>query len=75
MLIGLIRPVEKHSITLEGEDIADIRAPTMKTGESVRSVEGKFERRDGQREIEAEDMAALEAQVPEDWQMLYVRTD
>ncbi|PRB14450.1 hypothetical protein [Microbacterium sp. MYb62] len=90
MLIGLIRPVEKHAITLEGEDIADVRAqlhaqapdgwdlvsakPTMKTGESVRSVEGKFERRDGFREIEAADMAALEAQVPEGWQMLYVRT-
>lgn len=45
----------------------------MKTGESVRSVEGKFERRDGFREIEAADMAALEAQVPKGWQLLSVR--
>lgn len=89
MLIGLIRPVETHAVTLKGENLADVRAqlvaqapegwdlvsaiPTMTNGTPVRSVEGKFERRDGEREIEAEDMAALEAQVPEGWQMLSVR--
>lgn len=26
MLIGLIRPVETHTITLKGEDLADVRA-------------------------------------------------
>lgn len=45
----------------------------MTNGTPVRSVEGKFERRDGEREIEADDMAALEAQVPEGWQVLSVR--
>lgn len=89
MLIGLIRPIETHTVTLKGEDLADVRAqlveqapegwelvsakPTMTNGTPVRSVEGKFERRDGTREIEAEDMAALEAQVPEGWQLLSVQ--
>jgi len=88
MLIGLIRPIETHSITLEGEDLAEVRAqlvaqapegwelvsavPTMKNGTPVRSVEGRFERRDGAREIEADDMAALEAKVPEGWQLLWI---
>lgn len=90
MLIGLIRPIETHTVTLKGEDLVDVRAqldaqapegwelvsavPTMTNGTPVRSVEGKFERRDGAREIEAADMVALEAQVPEGWQMLSVRT-
>lgn len=90
MLIGLIRPIETHTITLKGEELADVRAqlvaqapegwelvsavPTMTNGTPVRTVEGKFERRDGEREIEADNMAALEAQVPEGWQMLSVRT-
>jgi hypothetical protein len=90
MLIGLIRPIETHTVTLKGEDLADVRAqlvaqapqgwelvsamPTMTNGTPVRSVEGRYERRDGQREIEAADMAALEAQVPEGWRMLSVYT-
>ncbi|PRB19057.1 hypothetical protein CQ042_01225 [Microbacterium sp. MYb62] len=52
---------------LRGWDLVSAK-PAMKTGESVRSVEGKFECRDGFREIEAADMTALEAQVPERWQ-------
>ncbi|EQM81796.1 MULTISPECIES: hypothetical protein [Microbacterium] len=40
----------------------------------MRSVEGKFQRRDGLREIEAENMDALIALVPEGWQLLSVRT-
>lgn len=90
MLIGLIRPLETHTVTLKGEELADVRAqltaqapegwelvsavPTMTNGTPVRSVEGKYERRDGSREIEAEDMTALEAMVPEGWQMLFVRS-
>ncbi|MGO4488137.1 hypothetical protein [Microbacterium sp. 2RAF4] len=90
MLIGLIRPIETHTVTLKGEDLADVRAqlvaqapegwelvsavPTMTNGTPVRSVEGRYERRDGQREIEAADMAALEAQVPEGWRMLSIYT-
>lgn len=89
MLIGLIRPIETHTVTLKGEELADVRArltaqapdgwelvsavPTMTNGTPVRSVEGRYERRDGFREIEADDMAALEAQIPEGWQMLSVR--
>jgi hypothetical protein len=89
MLIGLIRPIETHTITLKGEELADVRAqlvaqapegwelvsavPTMTNGTPVRSVEGKFERREGAREIEAENMKGLEAQVPEGWQLLSVR--
>lgn len=90
MLIGLIRPIETHTVTLKGEDLADVRAQltaqapdgwdlvsamaTMEKAGSMRSVEGKFLRRDGIREIEADDMAALEAKVPDGWQMLSVRT-
>ncbi|MGV2901322.1 hypothetical protein ACNPM4_06550 [Microbacterium sp. AGC62] len=89
MLIGLIRPIETHTVTLKGEELADVRAqlaaqapegwelvsaiPTMTNGTPVRSVEGRYQRRDGTREIEAEDMAALESQVPAGWQLLTVR--
>lgn len=91
MLIGLIRPIETHTVTLKGEDLADVRAqltgqgpdgwelvsavPTMTNGTPVRSVEGKFQRRDGMREIEAEDVDALQAKAPEGWQLLLVRAD
>lgn len=44
----------------------------MKPG-GIRIVEGKFQRRDEPREIEGEDMAALEAKLPAGWQMLSVR--
>lgn len=89
MLIGLIRPIETRSVTLEGVDIAEVRGqlleqapdgweivsakPTMKTGEAMRSVEGVFERRDGTREIEADDMVTLESKVPDGWALLSVR--
>lgn len=88
MLHGLIRPLEAHSVTLKGEDLAEVRAQltaqapagwdlvsamaTMEKAGSMRSVEGKFLRRDGIREIEDDDMAALESQVPEGWQLLSV---
>lgn len=39
-----------------------------------RSVEGKFQRRDGTQELEAENMDALQAKIPEGWQLLSVRT-
>lgn len=89
MLIGMIRPVEAHSVTLKGEDLADVRsqltaqAPegwdlvsamaTMEKAGSMRSVEGKYLRVDGIREIEAEDMDTLQSLVPESWQLLSVR--
>lgn len=88
MLAALIRPIEVHEITVEGHDLAEMRekliaqtppgfelvsAPvTMKTG-APRTMVGRFERRDGVEEIEADDMAALEAKVPDGYRMLSVR--
>lgn len=88
MLVATIRPIESHTTTVEGTNVTELRvqlaaqAPvgwdlvsahaTMKAG-GVRTVEGRFDRRDGVREIEAAGMAALEAKVPEGWRMLSVR--
>ncbi|MFF1540510.1 hypothetical protein ACFVWL_10540 [Microbacterium sp. NPDC058269] len=47
---------------------------TMEKAGAMRSVEGKFQRRDGLREVQAENMDALQAKVPEGWQLLSVRT-
>jgi hypothetical protein len=90
MLIGLIRPIENHTVTLKGEDVAGVRAQltaqapdgwdlvsamaTMEKAGAMRSVEGKFQRRDGMQELEAETMDALQAKLPEGWQLLSVRT-
>ncbi|WP_435744990.1 hypothetical protein [Microbacterium sp. PMB16] len=87
MLAALIRPAEKHVATAEGTEIPVLReqliaeAPVgwelasahveMKPG-GIRIVEGRFQRRDEPQKIEADDMAALEAKVPEGWQMLSV---
>lgn len=88
MLIATIRPAEKHTATVQGTEIPELRAQLvaeapagwemvsahveMKPG-GIRIVTGKFERRDEPREIEADDMLALEAKVTEGWQMLSVR--
>lgn len=88
MLIATIRPAEKYTATATGTEIPELRAQLvseapegwemvsahveMKPG-GIRIVEGKFQRRDEPREIEADDMAALEAKVPEGWQLLSVR--
>lgn len=88
MLVALIRPAEKQTATVEGTEIPELRAQLlaqapdgwdmssahveMKPG-GIRIVEGRFQRRDEPREIEADDMAALRAKVPEGWQMLSVR--
>lgn len=88
MLVALIRPAEKHTATVQGTDLPALRAElvaqapagwelvaspvTMKPG-GIRIVEGKFQRHDGVREIEADDMAALVAKIPDGWQMLSVR--
>lgn len=90
MLYALIRPSEARTATLEGTELPELRAELasqagdgwdmvsahveMKPG-GIRVVEGKYERRDAPREIEAPDMAALEAKVPDGWQMLSVRSD
>jgi hypothetical protein len=89
MLYALIRPAEARTQTVEGTELPELRAELiaqatdgwdmvsahveMKPG-GIRIVEGKYERRDEPREIEAPDMAALEAKVPDGWRMLSVRS-
>lgn len=89
MLIGRIRPVETRTLTLHGDTAAEIReqaeraapdgwevavvpiAPSRGPGR-VSSVV-TIVRRDGVRDIEAADHAALERLVPAGWQLLSVR--
>ena len=89
MLTGLIRPVETHTIDVEGDSLADVhgkliaqvpagweltRAPVaMTAGSTALTATGTFERRDSIREIEADTMTQLEALVPDGWQLLSVR--
>ncbi|WP_102193221.1 hypothetical protein [Microbacterium aurantiacum] len=89
MLVALVRPRESCTVTVEGKNVTDLRGElaaqvpagwelvsahaTMKAG-GIRTVEGRYERRDGTQEIEADDMTALEAKVPDGWQMLSVRS-
>lgn len=90
MLYALIRPVETTSVDVTGTSLEDIHAQLeehappgfdlvsaparMLKGSAAIETTATFSRRDGIREIEAVDMAALEAQVPEGWQMLSVRS-
>ncbi|WP_341974668.1 hypothetical protein [Microbacterium sp. LWO13-1.2] len=79
MLVALIRPRESHNVTVQGTNVTELRAElaaqvpagwelvsahaTMKAG-GIRTVEGRYERRDGIQEIEAEDTTVLEARGP-----------
>lgn len=88
MLAALIRPIESHTVELVGESLEDVyrqlaghtpagfdlvSAPArMLAGAEGIKTTARFDRRDGIREIEADDMAALEAMVPDGWQMLSV---
>lgn len=90
MLIGLMRPVEVQSVSLEGTDLADIQSQLeaqrpegfdlvsspveMIKGAAVLKAVGTFARRDQVTEVEADDMDALLAKVPDGWQLLNVRT-
>jgi len=90
VLIGLIRPVETQSFEIEGSDLADVKdqfaalrpdgfdlvsAPVeMVKGAAVLKAVGTFARRDQVTEIEADDMDALTAKVPDGWQLLSVRS-
>lgn len=90
MLIGLMRPVEFQSFDVEATDMAGIQtelathrpdgfdlisAPAqMIKGAQILKATGTFSRRDSVQEIEAEDMDALHAKVPEGWQLLNVRS-
>ncbi|MBN6189984.1 hypothetical protein KZC56_12725 [Microbacterium sp. SSW1-47] len=89
MLIALIRPLGTATADVVGTSLEDVRtqlaahaqpgfdlasAPVrMLKGEAKMEATGTFRRVDGVEQIEAEDMASLEAKVPEGWQMLSVR--
>ncbi|WP_312171850.1 hypothetical protein [Microbacterium sp.] len=90
MLIALIRPVESSTVDVIGTTLEDVHdqliaqqqpgfvlasAPVrMLKGEAKMESTGTFWRVDGVQEIEADDMAALEAKVPDGWRMLSVRS-
>jgi len=89
MLYALIRPVESSTAEVIGTTLAEVlveldqhkqpgfdlvSAPVrMLKGEAKMEATGTFKRVDGVREIEADDMASLEAKVPDGWRMLTVR--
>lgn len=84
-----MRPIENRSLAVEAADLAGIRerlaaeqpegfdlvsAPVeMIKGAPILKATGTFQRRDGIEEIEADDMDALQAKVPDGWQLLSVR--
>ncbi len=89
MLSALIRPVETTTIELIGESlehlqqqiaantppgfhIASAPARMIKGSTSIETT-ATYRRVDSEREIEADDLASLEAQVPDGWRMLSVR--
>ncbi|WP_309066632.1 hypothetical protein [Microbacterium sp.] len=89
MLIGRIRPVETTTVEVRGGSLADLHAKLgeqaphgfdllsaparMLKGSQDIEATGTFARRDESTEIEADDMAALRAKVPEGWELLSVR--
>lgn len=90
MLAALIRPIETSTVEVIGTSLEDVHTQLiaqqqdgfalvsspvrMLKGEAKMAATGTFTRIDGIREIEADTMAALEAQVPEGWRMLSVRS-
>jgi len=89
MLVAQIRPIEKTTIDVIGTTLEDVitqldahrqagfdlvSAPVrMLKGEAKMEATGTFSRVDGIREIDADDMDALQAKVPDGWRMLSVR--
>lgn len=89
MLIGVIRPVEFKNVTVQGHEFDEINdliaaetppgwllvhAPVaMAKKDTVLTAEARIERRDGLQEIEADDLEALQAKIPEGYQLLSVR--
>ncbi len=85
-----MRPVESQSFPVEAADLAGIQAQLddlrpdgfdlvsspveMIKGAAVLKAVGTFARRDQVTEVEADDMDALLAKVPEGWQLLNVRS-
>lgn len=90
VLIGTIRPRETTTLNVEGHSLAEVHetleqqapagfdlveAPVKMTGgTTLLTSTGTFSRRDGARDIEAADMAALHAQIPDGWILLHVRS-
>ncbi|MFL1999510.1 hypothetical protein [Microbacterium sp. A1-JK] len=89
MLIGTIRPVETRTFDVEGKSLDDIQeklealrpegfdlvkstAHPVK-GTMLLSSVGTFARRDGAREIEADNRATLDAKVPDGYELLTLR--
>jgi hypothetical protein len=84
-----MRPVETTSVSVEAASLEEIQAQLeahrpagfdlisspveMIKGAAVLKSTGTFARRDQVTEIEAEDLDALHAKVPEGWQLLSVR--
>ncbi|MBL3686792.1 hypothetical protein D3248_07490 [Leucobacter zeae] len=91
MLRATIRLDEQLQVDVEGESLESIHeqllaarpegfdltlAPVaMAKASTLISATGTFVRRDTTREIEAESMEALRAQVPEGWRLLHVIRD
>lgn len=89
MLTGSIRPVETRTLEVEAHSLAEAHelletqcpagfelanAPvTMGKGTTLLTAVGTFVRRDGARDIEATDRAALDAQGPAGWTLITVR--
>lgn len=89
VLIGTIRPRETSTAEVEARSLEEAhtlleqQAPAgfvltdapvrMGKGTDTLTASGTYSRRDGVRDIEADDMAALRAQVPDGWILLHVR--
>ena len=89
VLIGLMRPRDPQSLSVEGDSLAQVRdrvdaltpAGYQATSMPVRMTNGTInltatatiERRDGLEEISDDNMPALRAKIPDGWQLLSVR--
>jgi len=89
MLVGTIRPIETQVFDVEGNSLEEIatqvRAKTpvgweclsmpvaMVKGSTALTVRATIARRNGMRDIEADDMPSLRAKVPEGYELLSVR--
>ncbi|QAY61106.1 hypothetical protein ET475_14695 [Microbacterium protaetiae] len=89
MLFGRIRPLESRELTVQAPTIDEAHtqveaqvpdgwvltdaAATMPKASTMITLNARMARRDGAQEIEADDLVALRAKVPEGWQLLSVR--
>ncbi|GAA3762654.1 hypothetical protein GCM10022240_13970 [Microbacterium kribbense] len=89
MLSGRIRPVDVRELTVQADSIqaareqAQAQVPagwvltdaeaTMAKASTTITLHAKIARRDGVEDIEAPDLAALQAKVPAGYQLLSVR--